>query len=115
MKLLLRPLLLKNSDSLLAAVIGFCIILLYTRHGGIGISPDSITYLSTARNMNIGRWPVVYDDMPLILFPVLYPTFLGSIIFATGTDAFVFAPVLNGLLFGLVIFLSGCMMERFMV
>ena len=113
MKSLLRPSLLKNLDSLLAAALGFWIIFLYTRHGGIGISPDSITYLSTARNMNIGKWPVVYDDMQLILFPVFYPTFLGSVMFITHTDAFLLGPVLNGVLFGLVIFLSGAIMEHF--
>jgi hypothetical protein len=32
----------KNADSLLAAAAGFIIIFLFTRHGGIGVEPDSV-------------------------------------------------------------------------
>ena len=103
----------KNYDALLAAIIGFAVVLLFTHYGGIGISPDSIMYTSVARNMNEGKWLLGYDNKPMILFPVLYPIFLGVIMFITRLDVLVFATVLNGILFATVIYLSGCIMQKF--
>ncbi len=88
-------------------------ILLFTHYGGIGISPDSIMYTSVARNMNAGKWLLGYDNKPMILFPVLYPMFLGAIVFISRQDVIIFAPVLNGILFAVVVYLSGCIMQRF--
>lgn len=103
----------KNYDSLLAAIIGFVAIILFTHYGGIGISPDSIMYTSVARHLNEGKWLLGFDNKPLILFPVLYPVFLGAVMFITRSDVLVFAPVLNGILFATVIYLSGCIMQKF--
>ncbi len=103
----------KNYDSLLAAVLGFIAILLFTHYGGIGISPDSIMYTSVARNMNAGKWLLGYDNKPMVLFPVLYPIFLGTIMFISRLDVIVFAPVLNAVLFASVLYLSGCIMQQF--
>ncbi len=103
----------KNYDSFIAAVLGFMAILLFTHYGGIGISPDSIMYTSVARNMNAGKWLLGYDNKPMVLFPVLYPVFLGVIMFITRLDVIAFAPSLNGLLFAGVLYLSGCIMQRF--
>lgn len=103
----------KNYDSLLAAIIGFIVIILFTNHGGIGVSPDSIMYTSVARNLNAGNWLLGYDNKPIVLFPVLYPIFLGSIMFVTRLDVIILAPFLNGILFALVLFLSGCIMQKF--
>lgn len=103
----------KNYDSLLAAIIGFTAIILFTHYGGIGISPDSIMYTSVARNINAGKWLLGFDNKPLILFPVFYPVFLSAIMFITRLDVIVFAPALNGILFATVIYLSGCIMQKF--
>lgn len=102
-----------NIDSIAAGAIGFGIICLFTRHSGIGISPDSVSYLSTARSLSSGHGFIEFDQMPFIDFPVLYPIFLASIHFVTRIDPLQFAPVMNGLLFGLLIYLSGAMMNRF--
>jgi hypothetical protein len=105
----------KNYDSLIAAAIGFIAILLFTHYGGIGISPDSIMYTSVARNINAGKWLLGFDEKPLVLFPVLYPVFLGVVMFLTRMDVIVFAPYLNGILFAAVIYLSGCIIQQFKI
>lgn len=102
-----------NLDSLIAAIIGAIIIYLLTSLNGIGVSPDSVAYGSVARNMQTGRFWYQFDYMPLIVFPFFYPSFLGGVMFITRQDVFAFAPVLNALLFGNVIFLSGCMVQCF--
>jgi hypothetical protein len=103
----------KNIDSIAAGAIGFGIIYLFTRHGGIGVSPDSVSYLSAARNLSSGHGLIEYDQMPLVDFPVFYSIFLSAIHFINGMDALQFAPILNGLLFGLLLYISGAMMNRF--
>ena len=103
----------KNYDSLIAAAIGFIAILMFTHYGGIGISPDSIMYTSVARNINAGKWLLGYDEKPMVLFPVLYPIFLGLVMFITRLDVIIVAPFLNGLLFAIVIYISGCIMQEF--
>ena len=82
----------KNYDSLIAAAIGFIAILMFTHYGGIGISPDSIMYTSVARNINAGKWLLGYDEKPMVLFPVLYPIFLGLVMFITRLDVIIVAP-----------------------
>lgn len=105
----------KNYDSLVAAIAGFCIIYFYTRHSGIGISPDSVAYLSTARNLHTRGLPLDFNDRHLVIFPLLYPLFLSSFIFITKLDPLAFAPVLNSLLFALALFTCGWMIQRFAV
>ena len=41
---------LKHLDTIIAAIIGFYAIHLFTSYSGVGISPDSIMYASTATN-----------------------------------------------------------------
>ncbi len=103
----------KQGDSLLASIVGFLVIYLFTQHGGIGISPDSVAYISTARNIVEGDGFVLFDGKPLVAFPLLYPLFLASVMEITQTDILVCAPFLNGILFAIVIFLSGYIMSKF--
>ena len=44
----------KNLDSLLVALAGFVLIQIFSKHSGIGISPDSVTYLSASRHLATG-------------------------------------------------------------
>ena len=104
----------RNIDSLAAGVAGFCIIFLFTRHSGIGVSPDSINYLSAARNLAAGQGLTQYDQSPLIDFPALYPVFLRSIAAVSGLDPLIFLPVLNGLLFFALLYISGSLMNGFL-
>ncbi|HMH34904.1 MAG TPA: hypothetical protein VK543_17840 [Puia sp.] len=103
----------RNIDSLLAGAIGFYIIYLFTRHSGIGVSPDAVSYLSAARNFLAGKGFVQFDQLPLVDFPLGYPLFLSAISFLSGLDPLVFAPVMNGLLFALLLYVSGSMMNGF--
>ena len=102
-----------NRDALLVAIAGFALIQLLARHSGIGLSPDSIVYLSTAQNIHDHGLINDYTNQPMMDFPAGYPIFLSGLIFLTGHPVTWFGPVLNGLLFGLLIWLCGWMMDRF--
>jgi len=103
----------KNIDSLLAAAVGFCIIILFARHGGIGVSPDSVVYLSTAENLQASGTLTDFTNRAVVEFPAFYPLFIGGIAFITSWKVLVFAPWLNAFLFALVIYLSGYIMDFF--
>lgn len=103
----------KNIDSLIAAVLGFIIVQMFTQYGGIGISPDSIAYAGTARNVMNGQGFTEFNGSPLVSFPMFYPAFLVLVMLVTQQDIVAIAPVLNGLLFAALLFLSGVMLERF--
>lgn len=102
-----------NLDSILAALIGFFLIQIFSRHSGIGISPDSVTYLSAARHLVHGKGFISFDDLPVVDFPFAYPCFLTVISFFTRLDPLQFGPLLNGLLFGLLLYVSGGIMNGF--
>ncbi len=102
-----------NFDSLFAALAGAVFIYILTSYHGIGMSPDSVSYTGVARNLTQGRWFTDYDDTPIIIFPVGYPTFLGIISKIFSKDVLIIAPWINAFLIGLVIFINGCIMERF--
>jgi len=102
-----------NLDSILAALIGFFLIQIFSRHSGIGISPDSVTYLSAARHLVHGKGFISFDDLPVVDFPFAYPCFLTVISFFTRLDPLQFGPLLNGLLFGLLLYISGGIMNGF--
>ncbi|MET4142592.1 hypothetical protein [Pedobacter sp. UYP1] len=103
----------KNLDSLLVALIGFILLLIYTRHTGVGISPDSIVYVSVARNIHEYGALLDYTLKPVVDFPVFYPLFLSVAAFFSGMDPVAAGPWLNALLFALVIFCTGNLIESF--
>jgi hypothetical protein len=103
----------RNNDSLPAAIAGFVLIQLLSRHGGIGVTPDSVVYLSTAQNIHDHGLINDFTNSPLMDFPAFYPIFLSGIIFLTGHSVMAFGPILDGLLFALVIWLCGWIMDRF--
>jgi hypothetical protein len=103
----------KNIDALIAAIIGFVLVILYTQYGGIGISPDSIAYTCASRSfVTTGNFTDVIG-LPLVAFPLFYPFFLSLVMFISRTDIITIAPYLNGLLFAAVIFISGIIIENF--
>ncbi|HLP04823.1 MAG TPA: hypothetical protein VK152_05265 [Paludibacter sp.] len=110
---MITNLLKKHFDTLVASAAGFCIVVLFSRYGGIGISPDSIAYSSTARNLVAGHGFTYFSGEPLVLFPLFYPFFLGVVMFLAGSDIIVVAPFLNAFLMAMVVFLSGIIMEQF--
>lgn len=102
-----------NKDSLWVAIAGFGLIQLLSRHGGIGLSPDSIVYFSTAQNIHDHGLINDYTNQPMMDFPAFYPIFLSGLMWVTGHSVVAFGPILDGLLFGGVIWLCGWMMDRF--
>src|SRR5216684_1657573 len=109
-----RPnLFIREIDSLLAALAGFLLIYAWTRHSGIGVSPDSVVYMSTAANIRHHGAINDFTATPMMDFPAGYPAFLSLVMLLTGLEPMQFAPILNGLLFAALIFLSGWMMGRF--
>lgn len=108
------PKYLKNLDSFIAAVLGFVAVHIYTRYSGVGVSPDSIMYASTARNIYEHGSLMTFNGGPLVFFPVFYPFFLSICLFITGgISTMAAAPVINGVLFGAVIYFSGYIISRF--
>jgi hypothetical protein len=111
--LILRRLSTIHGDTVIAALAGAFIIFLYTRHSGIGVSPDAVTYMSAAQNFhNHGRLNY-YNGLPVVDFPVFYPVLLSIGIFLTSLNPVSFAPELNAILFAVVILATGYIMTRF--
>jgi len=104
---------LKNIDSLIAAIVGFYVIYLFTAYSGVGISPDSIMYASTASNIQAHGSLLTFNKTPLVFFPVFYPFFLGTIQFIFRADPITAGSVINEFLFAAVIFTSGWIMSKF--
>ncbi|HEY8930349.1 MAG TPA: hypothetical protein VIM55_14210 [Mucilaginibacter sp.] len=105
---------LNNLDSLIAAIIGFYVIHLFTAYSGVGISPDSIMYASTATNMQAHGTIITFNGGPLVFFPVFYPFFLAVIQFISRVDPIEAGAWINAGLFAAVIFTSGWIMEKFL-
>src|SRR4051812_20664891 len=97
----------KNPDSLVAALFGFLLIQIFSRHSGIGVSPDSVTYIAAARHMVHGMGFKSFDNLPVVDFPFAYPFFLTIISFFSRLDPLQFGPWLNGVLFGILLYLAG--------
>jgi hypothetical protein len=104
---------LKTYDTIIASVVGFYLIYLYTKYSGIGISPDSIMYNSAARNLHTHGSLITFNNTYITDFPVFYPFFLWLVLTITRIDPIAAGPVLNGLLFATLIFLSGWIIQRY--
>lgn len=105
---------LKNLDSLIAACIGYYAIYLFTNYSGVGLSPDSLMYASTATNIQANGSLMTFNKGPLVFFPVFYPFFLAIIQFISRVNPIEAGATINSFLFAAVIFTSGWIMERFL-
>src|SRR5215469_12099945 len=105
--------LLNNIDSLIAAIIGFWVIYIFTSYSGVGVSPDSIMYASTATNIQAHGSLLTFNKHPITFFPVFYPFFLGVIQFISGADPIKAGAMIDAFLFGGVIFTTGWMISKF--
>jgi hypothetical protein len=99
----------------LAALAGMLALTHATQHG-IGIAPDSVSYLEAARNLAAGRGVTTTEAdgaelRPLTRFPPLYPVALAAIT-RLGPDALDAARWLNLVLFGANVVLSSLLMAR---
>ena len=93
-------------DALLASVFAFIWIGFYTAHSGIGVSPDSVAYLSTANHFSESFQFTDYNNLPLVNFPLGYPLMLGLVKLLFFTEVIIAAPILNSFLLAAVLYTS---------
>lgn len=95
------------------SMIGTGVILFSTRQYGVGLSPDSVGYIATARHIASGMGAISYDGKPLLVQPPLYPLVLALMGNLLRVDPLVAAPVLNAILFGSIVYLSGLLCLKY--
>ncbi|MDR3627138.1 MAG: glycosyltransferase family 39 protein, partial [Ignavibacteriaceae bacterium] len=81
---------------------------------GAGIFPDSVYYISVARNIANGSGFVGYDGYYYVLQPPLYPVLLGAIKILLNTDPLISSGYVNAVLFGLTIYLAGLFFLKYL-
>jgi 4-amino-4-deoxy-L-arabinose transferase-like glycosyltransferase len=96
---------------LIPALIGTVLILVSTSRYGAGISPDSVGYISAARNLARGHGLVLYDGSPLIEQPPLYPAIL-ALFRLLGIDPLAAARIVSSVLMAVIVYLSGAIARR---
>ncbi len=97
---------------ILLSLTGFILSLLSTSRYGAGLSPDSIHYISAARNIAGGFGVTSFNGSPFVYWPPLYPILLSIPDLVFNLDPLVSAPVINAILFGLIIYFSGLLLSR---
>ncbi len=93
------------------SVVGIGLVLLSTSRYGVGISSDSVAYISTARSLLSGNGYFLYDGSPFIGWPPLFPTVL-AVLGLIGVELVEGVRFLNAFVFGLIIFTSGQLFLR---
>jgi hypothetical protein len=99
-------------ETLVAAILGFVITYVFTHRGGVGISPDSISYVSTARHLAASGQGIDYTGHPLIDFPLGFPLLLAAGLRLTHIDPVTFMALVCPLMFAVTIGLCGYMADR---
>lgn len=97
---------------LILSLLGVGIVLLATSKYGAGLSPDSVNYIAAARNLAAGRGLATFNGAPLVAWPPLFPALLAGIKVLLGIDPLLSVRVVNALLFGLIVWLSGVLCFR---
>ncbi len=81
-----------------------------TRHGA-GMSPDSVTYLSAARNLASGHGYTDFTGQALTTFPPGYPA-LVAVINVLGLSIATGARIVNAVSFAAIVILAGALVRR---
>ncbi|SJZ63938.1 hypothetical protein [Sediminibacterium ginsengisoli] len=105
--------LLRYSPAFLAAIIAITALKLLMAHSGIGISPDSVEYLTTAENIRLHGRIADFTGEAMVIFPAGYPALLAGILFLTGKSILQFAPILNEVLLTGILFLTNHILNGF--
>ena len=90
------------------SLIGASIIFFVTQNYGVGVTPDSIGYLHVAEQFTHG------ETISLTNEPPLYPAALALLSSLFKIDPLSSARIINVILFGLTIFLSGLLYKRYL-
>jgi len=96
-----------NLPLILLALVGVVIILISTSRYGAGLSPDSVRYIATARNIIAGDGFTSYDGSPIVIWPPLYPALLALLGGISGIDPLLLTNVVNAIIFGLIVYVGG--------
>ena len=91
----------------LLSLLAFALVYFPTENARIGVSPDTVNYIGTARNLIAGNGFLAYNNSPLLLFPPLYPLVLAGLGFIFKKDPLILANIVNSILFGLIVFVAG--------
>lgn len=91
---------------------GILLSLLSTSLYGAGLSPDSVYYISAARNIAGGNGVTSFDSTPFILWPPLYPMLLAIPALIFNLDPLASAPIINAILFGFIVYFAGLLLSR---
>lgn len=100
--------LLEHVALLIPGIIGGLVILVSTKTYGLGLSPDSSRYISSAQNIFSGF--ISYDDTPMVHFPPLYSVTIAVIHYFLPTNIFTSTRIINIILFGYIIYLTGVLL-----
>jgi len=93
-------------------ITGTVLVLLTTSHYGAGLSTDSVAYIATARNIAHGLGATSLDGNPLVLQAPFYSLLLACIDRLFGVDPLSSAPVVNAVILGLLVYVSGSLISR---
>jgi 4-amino-4-deoxy-L-arabinose transferase-like glycosyltransferase len=96
---------------LMLSTAGVVFILVGTSAYGPGLTSDSITYIATGRNVASGHGFVSYDDTPYYQWPPLMPL-TAAVCDLAGLPPARSLCIVNALLFGLAIYLTGRILAR---
>lgn len=93
----------------LPATVGTALVLVSVSTYGAGLWPDAVKYIAVARNLisGDGYYYFYARPQPYVMWPPLFPTLLAGLGIFGKTDPLVLAPLVNAVLFGLNIYLSG--------
>jgi hypothetical protein len=91
---------------LMLSLVGVLLVVICTSRYGAGVTPDSVAYISTARNLLSGEGYARHDGRPFVDWPPLFPTLLAWI-GLSGFDPLDSVRYVNAISFGLTILVSG--------
>lgn len=98
---------------LLLGLTGTALILFSTHRYGVGLSPDSVGYISTARNVADGKGFESYYGT-YVSQPPLFPTALAVSASIFLSDPLQSASIFNAVVFGLIAFFSGILFLEYL-
>lgn len=90
--------------TLICCLLGAVFIYLFTKLKGVGISPDSVFYISVAENIQAKGTLADFNGKPFIDFPAGYPAFIALFNFITHLSTLNWVHWINMFLFGCLIF-----------
>ena len=91
---------------------GAALVYQATARIGPGVAGDGTMYLSVAANLLKGRGFIDLYGNALLQWPPLYPALIAFISRLTGADILVAARYINIVTFGLIVFISGILLQK---